>query len=141
MTSFVSIRSSTLEDIRAFNGLVNNSGGAVFYRATFGQFNFSSMVETSCISLIAKMPDRRIQHIFKKPVNDHFRQLIYDKIINPLGQLLVKQLRLAKEYTVSNIFLIKALVNTLTIYTINLINSKLYLSWTRLYGNEVYFEQ
>jgi hypothetical protein len=57
MTSFVSIRSSALEDIRAFNGLVNNSGGAVFYRATFGQFNFSSMVETSCISLIAMAED------------------------------------------------------------------------------------
>ncbi len=49
----ITVRSGALEDIRAFNGLVNNSGGAVFFRATFGQFNFSSMVETSCINLIA----------------------------------------------------------------------------------------
>jgi len=46
-------RVALLEDIRTFNGLVNNSGGAVFFRATFGQFNFSSMVETSVCSLIS----------------------------------------------------------------------------------------
>ena len=46
-------RHATLEDVRSFNSLVNNSGGAVFFRATFGQFNFSTMVETSCVSMLS----------------------------------------------------------------------------------------
>jgi hypothetical protein len=47
------IRNADNEDIRTFNTLMNNNGGAVFFRATFGQFNFSTMVETSVISLVA----------------------------------------------------------------------------------------
>ena len=46
-------RQAELEDVRAFNGLINNSGGAIFFKATFGQFNFTSMVENSCISLVS----------------------------------------------------------------------------------------
>lgn len=49
----VEIRESETEDMRTFNQLINTSGGAVFFRATFGQYNFQLMSEMSDVSLIA----------------------------------------------------------------------------------------
>ena len=49
----VLIRDASSEDARNFNNLINTSGGAVFFRATFGQYNFQLMAEMSDVSLIA----------------------------------------------------------------------------------------
>ena len=45
------IRRSEIEDSRGFSDLVNSQGGQALFRATFGQFNFSNLVEYSYLSL------------------------------------------------------------------------------------------
>ena len=51
----VVITKTDVSDVRRFNGLINSTGGSAFFRATFGQFNFSVMVESSCICLAAQV--------------------------------------------------------------------------------------
>ena len=53
MVEGVEVRRAVLEDVRSFNALVNMSGGAVFFRATFGQYNFSMLTEMSDLALSA----------------------------------------------------------------------------------------
>ena len=47
------MRQAVLEDVRSFNALINMSGGAVFFRATFGQYNFAMLTEMSDLALSA----------------------------------------------------------------------------------------
>lgn len=47
------IRRAEVEDGREFNALVNSLGGQALFRALFGQYNFTSLVEYSHLSLIA----------------------------------------------------------------------------------------
>lgn len=47
------IRRGEQSDSRIFTGLVNSSGGAALFRATFGHFNFSTLIEYSYLTLIA----------------------------------------------------------------------------------------
>ena len=46
------VRRSESEDGRYFNNLVTNLGGPNLFRALFGQYNFTSLVEYSYCSLI-----------------------------------------------------------------------------------------
>jgi hypothetical protein len=46
------VRRSEAEDGRHFNNLVTNLGGPNLFRALFGQYNFTSLVEYSFCSLI-----------------------------------------------------------------------------------------
>lgn len=46
------VRRSEAEDGRHFNNLVTNLGGPNVFRALFGQYNFTSLVEYSYYSLI-----------------------------------------------------------------------------------------
>ena len=48
----VSQRRAEVEDVSVFNTLLNASGGPALFRATFGQYNFSMMVESSMSALI-----------------------------------------------------------------------------------------
>ena len=46
------IRRAEIDDARVFNTLLNSQGGQALFRATFGQFNFSNLVEYSYFSII-----------------------------------------------------------------------------------------
>jgi len=46
------LRIAQVSDSRAFNALLNSEGGQALYKAYFGQFSFSSLVEYSFSSLI-----------------------------------------------------------------------------------------
>jgi len=48
-----SVRCGEQNDARVFSALINASGGTSLFRATFGHFHFSALVEYSCLSLIA----------------------------------------------------------------------------------------
>jgi len=45
-------RRSEVDDVSIFNTLLNASGGPALFRATFGQYNFSMMIESSVSALI-----------------------------------------------------------------------------------------
>lgn len=45
------LRRAEVEDSRGFSDLLNSQGGQTIFRATFGQFNFSNLVEYSYLSL------------------------------------------------------------------------------------------
>lgn len=47
----IELRSGALEDNRAFNALLTNCGGLPLYRAIFGQFTFSAIVEYSLMTI------------------------------------------------------------------------------------------
>jgi len=49
----VTQRRALVEDISTFNTLLNASGGPALFRATFGQYNYSMMVENSVAALIS----------------------------------------------------------------------------------------
>lgn len=47
------IRRAEVEDGREFNILINSLGGQALFRALFGQYNFTSLVEYAHLSLVA----------------------------------------------------------------------------------------
>ena len=49
----IKLRRGEQSDSRIFTGLINSSGGAPLFRATFGHFNFSTLLEYSYLTLIA----------------------------------------------------------------------------------------
>ena len=51
------IRRAEIEDSKAFNTLINGQGGQALFRASFGQYNFSSLVEYSYLSMVAYADD------------------------------------------------------------------------------------
>ena len=53
MPYYTEIRDAHINDHRCFNNLLSNSGGIPLYRAIFGQFTFSALVEYSLMSLVA----------------------------------------------------------------------------------------
>jgi len=55
--SGVCVRRSDPDDVRVFSTLVNASGGTALFRATFGQFNFSLMVDNNLLSLMAQVEE------------------------------------------------------------------------------------
>ena len=46
------IRRAEIDDARVFSSLISDNGGSSYVKSSFGQFNFSSLVEFSYISLI-----------------------------------------------------------------------------------------
>lgn len=51
------IRRAITEDAREFNALINQLGGPNVFRAQFGQYNFTSLVEYSHLALSAITDD------------------------------------------------------------------------------------
>ena len=51
------VRRAEVEDGREFNILINSLGGQALFRALFGQYNFTSLVEYAHLSLIAMNED------------------------------------------------------------------------------------
>ncbi len=49
----LTIRDAHIEDNRAFNTLLSNSGGIGLFRAIFGQFTFSAVIEYSLMTITA----------------------------------------------------------------------------------------
>ena len=49
----VTQRRALVEDVSTFNTLLNASGGPALFRATFGQYNYSMMVENSVAALVS----------------------------------------------------------------------------------------
>jgi hypothetical protein len=47
------IKRAESSDINALNPLIDNSGGATLLKATFGPYNFHSIIETTFLTMIA----------------------------------------------------------------------------------------
>ena len=54
------IRVATQDDIRLFSTMVQSTGGNPVYKANFGPFNFSNLIEYSLLCLIATSDDDSI---------------------------------------------------------------------------------
>lgn len=52
-----SCHKSSVEDGAAFSSLINGLGGQSLYRALFGQYNFTSLVEYTYVTVSAKNED------------------------------------------------------------------------------------
>ena len=50
-------RVSDFDDIRGFNSLLQVAGGAAFFKAIFGQYNFTSILEFSHLSITSQASD------------------------------------------------------------------------------------
>lgn len=53
----MSVRKADINDGREFNALVNTLGGASLFRAQFGQYNFTSLIEYAHMSLLLPAED------------------------------------------------------------------------------------
>lgn len=51
------VRQAEINDGREFNALVNSLGGASLFRAQFGQYNFTSLIEYAHLSLLIPAED------------------------------------------------------------------------------------
>ncbi len=50
--SYITTRRADFDDCKGLNSLVENTGGAAIYKASFGQFNFPSVIENSFLSIV-----------------------------------------------------------------------------------------
>jgi hypothetical protein len=53
----MSVRKAEISDGREFNALVNSLGGPSLFRAQFGQYNFTSLIEYAHMSLLMPAED------------------------------------------------------------------------------------
>jgi hypothetical protein len=84
------IRRAAVEDGREFNALVNQLGGPNVFRAQFGQYNFTSLVEYSHVSLFAPTDEGSCGCFasFSDGILSVGDNLSFDEIINILNDLL-----------------------------------------------------
>jgi hypothetical protein len=54
MSASISVRRAEFDDGKDLSDLVNKTGGASIFKATFGNYNFSSLLENSYLSLMAE---------------------------------------------------------------------------------------
>jgi hypothetical protein len=54
MSASICVRRADFDDSKDLADLVNKTGGASIFKATFGNYNFSSLVENSYLSLLAE---------------------------------------------------------------------------------------
>ncbi len=48
----IAVRRADFDDAKGLNNMVDICGGVSIFRASFGQYNFASMIESSCLCLV-----------------------------------------------------------------------------------------
>lgn len=86
----IQYRKAEIEDGRYFTGLINSLGGTNLFRALFGQYNYTSIIEYSYLTLIA-IKDRDVSVGFAS-FNDGFisnpDNISFEYIIEEVSQIM-----------------------------------------------------
>jgi hypothetical protein len=83
------IRKAVVDDVRAFNGLINSLGGTNLFRALFGQYNFTSIIEYSYLSLITILNDSSVCFAsFSDGLSNSTENISFDYIIEEISQIM-----------------------------------------------------
>jgi hypothetical protein len=84
------VRRAEIEDAREFNALVNQLGGPNVFRAQFGQYNFTSLIEYSHLALFSPTDDGSCGCFasFSDGILSVGDNLSFDQIITTLSDLI-----------------------------------------------------
>lgn len=84
------VRRATIEDGREFNALVNQLGGPNVFRAQFGQYNYTSLIEYSHVALFAPSDEGSCGCFasFSDGILSVGDNMTFDEIIHSLNDLL-----------------------------------------------------
>lgn len=103
----MSIRRANIDDGREFNALVNELGGTNVFRAQFGQFNFTSLIEYAHLSLYAKADDGSCGCFaaFSDGLLSVGENVSFDDILRSLSDLVPCRVRFSTYFSIRSNFM------------------------------------
>lgn len=79
MSNGFTLRRAEIKDVKEINELVSNTGGISIYKATFGSVNFTSIIESSYVSIFAAKSTNLIERCSGFiSVNDGLPSIVMD---------------------------------------------------------------